>query len=107
MGIGRPLGQKKPIELPAIDDIISSSMQKQLFNDPKTAEEYIRGIYDAPYSKGKMLLLKHLSGELLSHKQGKIAMCCECMGLYRDGREDCGVRRCPIYSTMPYRIKLK
>lgn len=30
------------------------------------------------------------------------AKCHECMGGYIDGREDCGVTACPLYSWMPY-----
>jgi hypothetical protein len=29
--------------------------------------------------------------------------CCECSANYDDGRLDCRIRKCPLYSRMPYR----
>lgn len=32
--------------------------------------------------------------------------CCECSANYDDGRLDCRIRKCPLYSRMPYRRSL-
>lgn len=31
------------------------------------------------------------------------AKCADCMGNYADGRVDCEIQGCPLYSWMPYR----
>lgn len=39
-----------------------------------------------------------------SSKEALKALCCECCGNYLDGRQDCQVVTCPIYSRHPYRL---
>lgn len=58
---------------------------------------------DAPKSRGKAALAKHLSGAKLTLRQAALAKCCECMGYWRDGRVDCRMPMCPLYPWMPYR----
>jgi len=52
---------------------------------------------------GKKELLKHLSGEKITLAQMIKAKCYECMGNYADGKNDCEIKDCPLYSRMPYR----
>lgn len=54
-------------------------------------------------AKGRAELLKHLDGGRFTMKQMLQAKCYECMGYYLDGKVDCIVRSCPLYSVMPYR----
>ena len=35
--------------------------------------------------------------------QAILLQCHECLGYYRDGKSDCGVQHCPLYTWMPYR----
>ena len=57
-----------------------------------------------PYGRGKG---KKNKDEVRkpSRVQAMLAMCKYCMGDYEDGKTDCGVRDCPIYSWMPYAEK--
>jgi hypothetical protein len=45
------------------------------------------------------------SGKKLSFKQQCLAKCADCMNRFLDGREDCLIPTCPLYPSMPYRIK--
>lgn len=56
----------------------------------------------AKISTGKTNLLKHLKGERLTARQAIIAHCCDCMGYYYDGKEDCNQPDCPLHPFMPY-----
>lgn len=38
-----------------------------------------------------------------TRKRAITQKCHDCMGQYRDGRRDCEVTRCPLYTYMPYR----
>lgn len=60
----------------------------------------------APRSRGKAQLLRHLSGERLTLGQAVAAKCCDCMGYHVDGRVDCRMSGCPLYPWMPYRLKI-
>lgn len=53
--------------------------------------------------KGSSALKKHLKGERLTQLNAIEAKCCDCVGNYLDGREDCGVIECPLHPWMPYR----
>ncbi len=53
-------------------------------------------------ARGKQELLKYLNGEQLTRKEAMLSKCFECMGGYADGRVDCGVESCPLYSYMPF-----
>jgi hypothetical protein len=53
--------------------------------------------------KGSSALKKHLKGERLTQRNAIEAKCCDCVGNYLDGREDCGVIECPLHPWMPYR----
>jgi hypothetical protein len=68
----------------------------------KLAENCMKRLDTAPMSKGRDLLKKYLSGEVLSNALAIKAKCCECSGLYMDGRVDCGICTCPLYPHMPY-----
>lgn len=52
---------------------------------------------------GRDRLAAYWGGKKLSRAAAMTAKCCECMGYFRDGRADCGVRACPLYPWMPYR----
>ena len=63
----------------------------------------IKTIEGSPASAGKTKLLKWLYGTTLTRGDAIKAKCCECMGYYIDGREDCLIDNCPLYPYMPYR----
>ena len=67
----------------------------------------IENLDGRPASQGLTLLKKHFSGERLTARQALIANCCECMGYYVDGREDCAMPDCPCYRFYPYRADRK
>ncbi len=48
-------------------------------------------------------LERYRSGARLTPGQMIKAKCAECMCQYEDGKEDCGIRDCPLYPAMPYR----
>lgn len=56
-------------------------------------------------AKGSKELKKHNGGGVLTRRQAIYAKCYDCMGRYADGKNDCDVSRCPLYSYMPYRGK--
>jgi len=56
-------------------------------------------------SEGLKYLERYLSGQPLTRRQAMLAKCCECMGYYDDGLEDCEMPDCPLYPWMPYRNK--
>lgn len=60
-------------------------------------------IKNAPSSRGKTNLLKYLAGEKLTQRQAIIAKCCDCMCYHIDGRIDCRMSTCPLYTWFPYR----
>jgi hypothetical protein len=53
-------------------------------------------------ARGKNELLKHLSGQRLTLKQAVNAHCCDCMGLYADGKVDCNMPACSLHPFMAY-----
>ena len=61
----------------------------------------------SPTSSGRDLLRKHILGIRLTSRQRGVAMCCECMGFYKDGRHDCECPQCALYPQMPYRAGRK
>ncbi len=56
-------------------------------------------------ARGRKELIKHINGERLTPRQRIIAKCYECMGGYADGRRDCKIPKCPLYSLMPFHGK--
>ena len=56
-----------------------------------------------PYSKGLNLVREHEAGRKISPREAIIAMCCQCMAYYVDGRHDCEMQSCPGYRWMPYK----
>ena len=55
-------------------------------------------------ARGKNEYLNYMeTGRKLSHKQAILANCFQCMGFYMDGKNDCEIPDCPLYSYMPYR----
>lgn len=52
--------------------------------------------------KGKTELIQHLEGEPLSRKQAIAAHCYECMGYFCDGRQDCRIPQCSLYTFMVF-----
>ena len=53
-------------------------------------------------AKGTKEFNRYQMGDKLTPRQSIIAKCAECMGLYADGKEDCGIPDCPLYPMMPY-----
>lgn len=51
---------------------------------------------------GSTDLKRHLAGERLTLGQAVRAKCAECMCNYTDGRNDCGLKECPLYPYHPY-----
>jgi hypothetical protein len=60
-------------------------------------------IEEMPESSGKRHLLAMMAGKKLTRSQAMLAKCCDCMGGYVDGRNDCQIHGCPMYPWMPYR----
>ncbi len=54
-------------------------------------------------ARGRKELLCHLDGLRLTQRQMILAKCYECMNGYADGKADCLIRSCPLYSLMPFR----
>lgn len=102
---GRPDGAKNKWQEPKMADVVAYAMANHIFCDQQQAEWYLRSVYGAPASKGRNLIIKHLSGQKLSGTQAGIAKCCDCCGYYVDGRSDCRVKLCTLYPRMPYRGK--
>jgi hypothetical protein len=72
----------------------------------KTANEQLKSLETAPTSSGKTMLVKHLSGDMLTMGQAIKALCCSCNGGYSDGRYSCEIPACPLFNYMPYRKKI-
>ncbi len=53
-------------------------------------------------AQGRKELKAHREGKRLTYRQMVIAKCYECVGDYIDGKHDCRIQRCPLYSAMPY-----
>ena len=66
-------------------------------------ESRLKLLTSAPASRGKSNLLKHLKGERLTQRQAIIAKCCDCMAYHVDGRIDCRMVHCPLYTWFPYK----
>jgi len=59
---------------------------------------------DKPASRGLSMLRLYAEGKKrLTRGQAIIAHCCQCMGYYVDGRQDCEMDTCPLYPFYPYR----
>ncbi|MDO9228369.1 MAG: hypothetical protein Q7U03_02270 [Syntrophales bacterium] len=54
-------------------------------------------------AKGRKELIRHLEGKPLQRGQAIMGKCYDCMGYYSDGKLDCLIPACPLYSFMPYR----
>ena len=54
-------------------------------------------------AKGRGELKKHLHGQRLRASEALKAKCYDCMGGYKDGKQDCGVTACSLYPQMPYK----
>ena len=53
-------------------------------------------------AKGKVNLTKYLAGKKLTRNESIRAKCCDCMGGYTAGRQDCEIIECSLYPFMPY-----
>jgi len=51
------------------------------------------------------LLEMHREGSKLTRGQGIRAKCADCMNAFIDGRQDCGIKACPLYPWRPYKAK--
>lgn len=54
-------------------------------------------------AQGGKELKKHLEGKRITQRQAIKAKCFDCMGGYRDGRENCEIPDCSLYAFMPYK----
>jgi len=54
---------------------------------------------------GTSYQLQHEAGKRLTRGQAILAKCADCMGNYVDGRTDCEMPKCPLYTWMPYKGK--
>lgn len=54
---------------------------------------------------GRTPLKNYLSGASITRGEGIKAKCYDCMAGYADGKVDCGIEGCPLYSWMPYKGK--
>ncbi len=62
-----------------------------------------KSVSEGAASKGKTLLLKYLDGGRLNSSQSIYAKCCDCMGYFIDGRDDCEIPTCSLYPFYPYK----
>jgi hypothetical protein len=58
-------------------------------------------------AQGRMELISHINGGVLTQRKAIYAKCYECMGYYCDGKVDCKMPDCPLYPFMPYRESKK
>lgn len=56
-------------------------------------------------SRGRLELINHLNGGKVTTRQAIHAKCYDCMGYYADGRNDCEIETCPLYSYSPFGSK--
>jgi hypothetical protein len=68
-------------------------------------KELLDALDRAPASAGATYLRKYYLGGRLTARQTDIAKCCDCCGLYVDGKHDCRVYWCGNYPYMPYGLK--
>jgi len=54
-------------------------------------------------AQGKAELLKYLEDRKVTRKEAMLAKCYECTNGYADGKIDCGMKSCPLYSFMPFK----
>lgn len=54
-------------------------------------------------ARGRVDLVKFVSGRRLTPLQAIRAKCYDCTGYYADGKKDCEQSDCPLYRFMPYR----
>ena len=93
-------GQKKTPQKPYD---VAEHIKNPCGTPVKGAKEREGTILRAPVSRGLKLLISHLFDDArLSTKQAILAQCCQCMGYYSDGRDDCDCPACPLYKYMPY-----
>ena len=59
-------------------------------------------VESSPKSKGRKHMLAHLNGKKLGRVAAMDAKCFECCNGFVDGRWDCEIEACPLYSRMPY-----
>jgi len=53
-------------------------------------------------AKGRKEICAYLTGEHLTRGEAILAKCYDCCGYYSDGKADCQIPACPLYSFMPY-----
>jgi hypothetical protein len=99
---GAPIGPRPTYIPPTKSFLMSCAPAKTLFYDDKQAGEYIGGVLSAPMSKPRNFMLSMLSGKKLTPQQAIKAKCFDCCGFFVDGRNDCGIKHCPLYNWMPY-----
>ena len=58
---------------------------------------------DGISAKGRIDLIKFVSGGRLTPLRAIQAKCYDCMGYYVDGKRDCEQYDCPLHCFMPYR----
>ena len=66
-------------------------------------QELLGVVLRAKNSSGRNRLARHLQGEYITRGEAILAKCCDCMGYYADGMNDCEVPTCPLYTWMPYK----
>lgn len=62
-------------------------------------------VKDAINARGSREYAAIADGAFLSDRKCILAKCYECCNGYADGRSDCEIRGCPLYSLMPYSSK--
>jgi hypothetical protein len=63
----------------------------------------ISDVKNGKRAKGQGDLLKFLEGKKTTPLRSLKAKCYECTNGYSDGKIDCAISDCPLYSFMPYR----
>jgi hypothetical protein len=95
---GRPVGSRSQFSFSVVETAKARDRASQ-----ESLGRELEYITQAPASAGKKLLKTYYSGGRITPRQAITAMCCRCLGHYRDGREDCETLLCPLYPYMPYR----
>jgi hypothetical protein len=78
----------------AIDELVVTEMLAQI-------EEFGKNF------QGKRELINFLKGKRNSPTAAIKAACYGCNGYYSDGRFDCGIDYCPLYTYNPYGVEKK
>lgn len=79
----------------------ASSIQSNAAGTKYQTAKMTETIMSSPRVIGRKEYLKYLQGKKITRDEAIAAKCYDCMGYYRDGREDCKNGTCPLYPFSP------